>query len=409
MKGDVTEQKAAGVHYIALILYSFFQRFLPYMPFVATFLSKEKNLGNSQIVVFLAVYSIGVFLLEVPTGVIADRFSNKLSMLLGSFSLLIAMLLVLFTKNIVFLYLSQFLCALGDSLNSGSSETYSFAFFESNKSHYEKKSINYEKFVSLLQSLMWTGLTLSFLLSSLFIGFGYYIPYYLTLTGFAINLLCVFVLPNCEKKSSTFNFSDSSVKEKSSLKSALKEIFFSKQILFYLIVSAITSALVSSVYLLLQPLMNERGFSGFSNGFLYAGATVFASLGSYIQPVISSIFKTKQKLFTFLFFICILLVIGFGLVNNFICFIVLFCVFRIVNGLFSPLLISILNLSLKDSKNHTTILSLTSLLSNAFQSVLLYAVSFASVLSVQYFSIAVVLFCLLLVFISFGKYFLKSE
>lgn len=83
----------------------------------------SKGVKLSEIAQLQMIYAISVFLFEVPTGIVADVISRKLSILLSCFLLVIYYPLVYFgSPNLVFLFVSQVLYGLALCLVSGAFE-----------------------------------------------------------------------------------------------------------------------------------------------------------------------------------------------------------------------------------------------------------------------------------------------
>lgn len=79
------------------------------------------RLGYSYTQMFLleCVFSAGMFLFEIPTGVIADRLGRKVSLFLGSVFFGGGFTLFAFTDSFPILALAELICAIGMTLFSG--------------------------------------------------------------------------------------------------------------------------------------------------------------------------------------------------------------------------------------------------------------------------------------------------
>jgi MFS family permease len=74
----------------------------------------------AQVGIFFSALGIVQFIAEVPTGVIADKYSRKLSALIGTFILLFVPLVVYFGHNFTAYMVAALLCGVGRAFVSGS-------------------------------------------------------------------------------------------------------------------------------------------------------------------------------------------------------------------------------------------------------------------------------------------------
>jgi len=68
------------------------------------------------------IYHISSFLMEIPTGAVADIFGRKTSRILGRVSTCIAITIMIFGNNVVWFAVSFFFTALGNNLESGAGD-----------------------------------------------------------------------------------------------------------------------------------------------------------------------------------------------------------------------------------------------------------------------------------------------
>lgn len=90
-----------------------------------------KNIGLSYIQIFVIgiVYDVFNFLLEIPSGFIADVWSRKWCVTIGHFISGLSFVLIYFAPKTFFVFLLwSFLSAISSSLNSG---TYTALIYES--------------------------------------------------------------------------------------------------------------------------------------------------------------------------------------------------------------------------------------------------------------------------------------
>lgn len=99
-------------------IYSIFKDALIIGPIITLYLL-NKNLSMTEIMTLQAVFSFSIFLLEVPTGAVADRFSRKISLFLGFVFIIIGIITYILGHSFLVFCLAEFLFSVGFSFKSG--------------------------------------------------------------------------------------------------------------------------------------------------------------------------------------------------------------------------------------------------------------------------------------------------
>ncbi len=73
----------------------------------------------TRIFLLEAIFSFSMFILEIPTGVIADKYGRKYSLALGGFFSAVSFLMFGFFKSYLVYFLAEVICAVGFTLLSG--------------------------------------------------------------------------------------------------------------------------------------------------------------------------------------------------------------------------------------------------------------------------------------------------
>lgn len=107
----------------------FFKQFYCYIPVLTLFLLAQ-NISLSHIVFASTFWSLSSFLGEVPTGLFADRYGHKLSMMIGYLGEAFGVLMIWWWPSLVGLYIASSIQGLASSCISGSEEA---LLFESTK------------------------------------------------------------------------------------------------------------------------------------------------------------------------------------------------------------------------------------------------------------------------------------
>lgn len=99
-------------------LYATFANLLILGPIIVLFLI-AKGLSFTEIMVLQSIYSAGIVLFEVPTGAIADKFSRKISLLLGAILVALGLIIYIVGNHFYIFILAELTFALGFTLKSG--------------------------------------------------------------------------------------------------------------------------------------------------------------------------------------------------------------------------------------------------------------------------------------------------
>lgn len=88
------------------------------------FLTQVKNISASEVVLTDSFYALFVMILQIPINIIIAFLGKKKSLVLGNFTLVVYITIVIFSRNIYDLILANFISALG----YGIKETVQIAF-----------------------------------------------------------------------------------------------------------------------------------------------------------------------------------------------------------------------------------------------------------------------------------------
>jgi MFS family permease len=106
---------------------------------ILTLYMLDNGVGISTIVIAQVFYSIVSFSMEMPTGLLADKYGQKLSIVLGYLSASIGVVLLYFYPDAFGLYVCYSFMGLAGAFLSGSQEALLFEYMkETEKSSYQK-------------------------------------------------------------------------------------------------------------------------------------------------------------------------------------------------------------------------------------------------------------------------------
>jgi len=180
-----------------LYAFSFFDEFILIYPFYAL-MFQDNGLSGSQISSLFVVLSVMIFLLEVPSGSIADKYSRKRVLLIGIMARAVAFgVWLLFPGYIGFLVGFMF-WGIKRALVSGTME----AFVYDELQRLGKTGL-YTKLTGSMQTHSLFGFVLGGLGASLLAEKGYSIILILSIVAVCISAVAIYLLPSAPKIKST--------------------------------------------------------------------------------------------------------------------------------------------------------------------------------------------------------------
>src|SRR5215471_9295387 len=83
---------------------------------------RERHLSAFTVAIILAAGDLALFALEIPTGMFADRFGHRTSLIIGSTAQVCGMLWCWHGRGIPGVLVASLLIALGDAFRSGADQ-----------------------------------------------------------------------------------------------------------------------------------------------------------------------------------------------------------------------------------------------------------------------------------------------
>ncbi len=288
--------------------YYFFSSLVFYAP-VALLIRISRGVSISEFFILQAILSFGIFIFEIPFGMITDKIGYKNSIIISHFSMLLARIILLFSFSFEFFVLESILEAVG------------FAFASGTIIGYEYEIIGEENF-AVKSSVLGNYSTVGFIVST--------ISFYFMNKYFGQNFLIIFTIISTFI---SFLFTLFLEKEKGFEKDDTKLNF--KSILNkYLIIFMVFNGMISITFILINffyvvILQNIN----LSENYMTFVILLYSVIG-LLSPKIIKIFgevKLKRNLFIFLTMSSVLLM-SLILIKN---------IFVILPMIFLPMLIGI--------------------------------------------------------------------
>lgn len=143
--------------------YWFLRDFQLWIPVWIVFLTLDRGFSLTQVTTAEGLFLIGVLLLEVPTGAIADRYGRSVSMALGAVVLGAAILIFAFTTSFPILLASFLLWSVASALMSGADMALLYDTLKA-----AGREGQYEKLAGRGLAFTWSGVVLATLLGGPF-------------------------------------------------------------------------------------------------------------------------------------------------------------------------------------------------------------------------------------------------
>jgi len=236
----------------------------------------EKGLTLPEVGVIQAIIFFSTFLLEVPTGVVADKFGRKNSILVGTISHVIALTIFVIAPTFLLFAISAVLTGAAWALISGAEEAYI------DDTLVPTQNLSYKQLFSRVIIADESSTILGMLTGTVLVGYwGLQAPLIFAVLSMILAALVLFLfLP---KDAQPIDDNDVIIESPSDLKTTLTKY---KKFVPLFIVLAI---LFESARMLWQPALVSQGWSVAQLGVIFAGLKIFSLLGSFVAEEIEYI------------------------------------------------------------------------------------------------------------------------
>mgnify|MGYP001610593108 FL=1 len=246
----------------------------------------------TKIFILEAWFILWIVLLEIPTGVVADKYGRKVSIALCALFFAIDLLIFGTTRNYYVLYFAEFLGALGFALISGADKA---LIYDSLIEIKKKKEGKY--YLSKYEAAGTLGILLSFPLGSILVGAKFIeypnsLPFTFILSSISL-VLAFFVyllIKEPKRHTVTENFVKLGIDE-------LKYLHKHEVLRAFAINSTLISAVTFFMFWFYQSLSGKVGIDISYYGFIGVGFNFFAMLLLLNVKRLENIFGMKNILF----------------------------------------------------------------------------------------------------------------
>lgn len=251
-------------------------------------------LTNSELSVLKFVLVTSVFLLEVPSGYLSDKYGNKKVVIIGKISMILAMIGFCVSRNVYGFIIANVLVGVSTSMESGSQNTYFLDICNRNDIDYTTIKIQIQKFKNIFNFIL-------MLVSSLVFSFWKYLPYTVTALLYLISLVIIVLLPK-EGLKSTPN--SKSIFESS--KYLLFKIIKNKMLFIELIFYTVCTSILISNFDYYTIFFNNLGVRSELFGIIYSSFMIISMIG--VQIYSNKLDGNKEYLFFLLVPVSFLLI-----------------------------------------------------------------------------------------------------
>lgn len=335
-----------------------FQFFFGLLLWVPIFYQYQKLVGLSDGEIFgiQSIYYVVFCLLEIPTGLIADRFDYRVSLAAGAGVLVAANLVPVFLGSYTGFLLHFVLIALARSLVSGAQSAYLYEYLHASGAgeHYLRVEGVGRAYSLVGKIVYWPviGLLMSWNLPS---------PYWLTAVNAAVALAFALKLPAIPGGR---RVTDKTASLVAGVGGALSALRSSRWLVLLMVQGIAMFTLVRICQVnLFQPILESKTLSVNWYGAVLAAMTVFEALGAARPHRLRRAIGPVGTVFT-LTVVMALCLGGIVFLGSFPTVVVL-CVFAVATGISFPVQKQLLNDSIPDSRYRATLLSMESIVDRA--------------------------------------------
>lgn len=337
-----------------IYIYTAFQFFFSLLVWIPVFYAYQKQIGLSDTEIFRiqSLYYIAFLVLEIPTGLLADRLGYLSCLKWGAATLVVANLLPIYAQNYNGFLWHFFLIALARSFISGASAAYLYDYLAQKNCQQEYKKIEGKArawgLIGKVACWAFVGAMMKWHLT---------LPYWITSISALISLYFAFALPDVVKTQSLTKLNH--------FGSAMKHLFSNKYLIFIVLqgIGIFTLVRIAQVNLY-QPILNSKNFDLVAFGWIMSVMTLFEALGSAYPEKLQRWMKdrTAVSFTTFVMALSLIVIPFVGQAGVVIALIV----FSVASGLAFPIQKQLMNDAIVGATQYrATLLSLESLVDRA--------------------------------------------
>jgi predicted MFS family arabinose efflux permease len=341
--------------------YFAFQFFFSLLLWLPVFYEFQRRIGltDEQIFGIQSIYYIVFALLDIPTGLLADRIGTRHSLRAGAVTLFFANLVPVFAASYMGMLSHFLLIALARSLISGASSAYIYDFLRHNNAVPQYKEVE-----GAARSYSLIGKVVCWSIVGALMEWKLSLPYILTAMASAISAGFAFSLPSILQNKLNAAGGDHSAKPSTWRTNlhALANALAGNPLLWIIMLQGVALFVLVRILQvnLFQPLLGSKHFDVTSYGIIMSLMTFFEAIGSYKPGWISRWMSDLNAIFILSLMMAgtIALMPWAGASSVIICL----CAFSWIAGASFPIQKQLINDAISDSSFRATIISLESII-----------------------------------------------
>lgn len=352
-------------------LASFLKNQTYFAPIMVLFF-QDLGLNYSQIFWVFTIGSIFLFLIEIPTGIFADLYGKRRSLILSKFFIFLSYILFGLSGNFVALLIANLILELGNSFRSGTETAFVYNYLHENKKNspsYNKVKSGQKFYARISESL---GAAIGGFLAY---KYGFNFVFFIAAIPAFIN----FVQTLTWERISEVDTKEQGINLKTSYRFAtlaFQKVVQTKALRNLVLNIAIFSAALAALNKFIQPYMDNLGIQLQYFGLIYSGFLIFtAILLKYSYLLEEKLGNIKlMNILSWLAFVP-LLILGLGF--NSIIGVALFFVIIMIENIRSPIANTIFHQNV-EFDNRATMGSILELFKSLFQLILLPLIGYTA-------------------------------
>lgn len=330
------------------------------------FLTSSKGLTPAQALFLVGLGALAKAISEVPTGVVADKFSRKYSIFIGYIVLLASALGLLVVSGFLPILLVTVIGGIGGSFISGADDALLYDTLK------ELDKTNEFKFVtSISESVELVAFAVTVLIGGLLGSFNLYLPLFAHIILLAVSVFISYILiePRVTTEGQKIEQFGYLLHAKKSINTIFSKDSFKNGLLSSFVSLALILAVFKSTKNILSPVLDQYGFAVSTVGFVVSGIILVKALGAFVASKLSKHGNEKIEVLIGL----ILCIFGLLVINTVHIPMVQLVAFIFIVSLDNMILVNLkalINNNIK-SEQRSTILSLLSLFSRSTEMIFL--------------------------------------
>lgn len=239
------------------------------------------------------VLTIAMFLFEFPSGLLADKFGEKFTLVLGHMFNIIYLTTMLLSPKFHILVIGFISYGIGFAMISGSDQTLLYNHNDGN---------NYQKKIGVYNAIVIISLAFSSFSGGFISKFSWYIVFAL---GIFSQIIAIFILRFLKSSKNNNKSNDEKVSLYELLVSLKSVLLIDNKLKFLIFSIVFFQSILSVLYNFIQLLFIEKGASSFELSIILTLAFIFSAVSSLTMNFLNEKFDKKVLILIFMIAIAI--------------------------------------------------------------------------------------------------------